>query len=151
MASVLPLKSYSEEFILKTAACLEEHFPHPVARAVVREADERGIDHAEEHARVEYILAHGIYTMLGERKVQIGSRHFVHDDLGIPVPEDHEGLQSLISRGYTLLYLAIGGEVAGVIAVEDALREEAPACIASLRRLGFRPYHLLPQNEENAQ
>ncbi len=138
VASVLPMPPYDEEFVLKTAACLEEHFPHPMARAVVREAEDRGIDHEEEHAKVEYILAHGLHTRLGERKVQIGSRHFIEEDVGISVPEDHEELRVLGDRGYSLLYLAVGGELAGVIAVEDALREEAPACIASLRRLGLK-------------
>ncbi|MCI8997218.1 MAG: HAD-IC family P-type ATPase [Lachnospiraceae bacterium] len=123
--------------LLRIAACLEEHFPHSMARAVVHAASEKGLIHEETHSRVEYIVAHGISSMIDGKKVVIGSYHFVFEDEGCSIPEGlkerFEGLQ----EGYSHLYLAIEKQLAAVICIEDPLREEAAPVVSALRKAGF--------------
>lgn len=137
VAEILAMPGFDEAYVLKTAACLEEHFPHPVARAVAAAAKERGLVHEEEHAKVEYILAHGIATTLFGERVIIGSRHFVFEDEKTPKPKSRKAITELEARGLTLLYLAVGGKLAGVVGVEDAVREDAKGCLAALKQRGL--------------
>lgn len=138
VAGILPFAGYTEREILRTAACLEEHFPHSVARAIVRKAEEERLKHCEEHAAVEYVVAHGIATQLHGERALIGSAHFIFDDEGVPLGEEEQRVIELESEhGRSLIYLAIGRKLAGIICIEDALRPKAGEVIASLRDLGI--------------
>ena len=117
---------------------MEEHFPHPVATAVVREAARQGLRHNEEHSEVEYIVAHGIATLIKGKRVVVGSRHFVHDDEGVDVEQGEQFLDAFARKGQSLLYMAIGGELAGIIAIHDPVRAESRAFIEGLRHHGIR-------------
>ena len=128
-----------EKTVLKIAACLEEHFPHSLARAVVREAENRGIKHREEHTKVSYILAHGLKSTLKGEELRIGSAHFIFDDEGIPKTEEAEkAIENLSKSGCSQLYLSIGKELAGIIAIEDPVRPEAKEVISELHKLGIK-------------
>ena len=124
-----------ENELLRVAACLEEHFPHSMANAVVREASRRGLAHEECHSNVEYIVAHGITGMVEGEKVVIGSHHFVFEDEKCVIP-DMEKFDA-ITDSCSHLYMAVGGTLAAVICIEDPLREEAPEVIKALRKAGF--------------
>lgn len=136
VAKVIAFEGFSRDEVLRTAACLEEHFPHSVARAVVRKAEEEGLSHREEHSRVDYVVAHGIVSHLHGEKVLIGSAHFVFDDEAIPcTPLQRSIIDEEVSR-YSVLYLASGGVLAGIICVEDPLRPEAVDIVADLKNHG---------------
>ena len=138
VAEVVQFGSFTREFVLKQAACVEEHFPHPVATAVVRQAEREGLSHAEEHAEVEYVLAHGIASWLQGKRIVVGSRHFVHEDEGVDVSAGEPYIQSFADRGNSVLYVAVGGELAGLIAIHDPLRADAAEFVKSLRATGIR-------------
>ena len=127
----------SEEEMLRIAACLEEHYPHSIANAVVEEAKKRGIEHEEMHAEVQYVVAHGISSSVEGQKTVIGSRHFIFEDEGCTVPAGEEEKLEALPDAYSHLYLAIGGELAAVLCVFDPLREEAASVIDELHRLGI--------------
>lgn len=137
VVEVVPFTDESPDELLRVAACLEEHFPHSMARAVVHAASEKGLIHEETHSRVEYIVAHGISSMIDEKKVVIGSYHFVFEDEGCIIPDGSEDRFEGLPEGYSHLYLAIEGQLAAVICIEDPLREEAAAVVAALRKAGF--------------
>ncbi len=137
VAQVIPLKDWDADEVLRLAACLEEHFPHPVARAVVRAAAEEGLKHRERHAKVEYIVAHGIASSLEGKRVVIGSEHFVVEDEGVHIGKKARKRLAEGTDGWSLLYLAVDSELVGVICIHDPIKDEAPAAIAELRRLGF--------------
>ena len=134
---VEPYDGYTREEVLKLAACLEEHFPHPVARAIVKAAEQEGIEHREEHAEVEYIVAHGIASSLYGKRVVIGSMHFVLEDEGVQISE--EALANIESRaaGTSPLLLAVDSELKGALYIDDPLRPETSEVIARLRENGF--------------
>lgn len=136
--------SMDEEAVLRYAACIEEHFPHSMARAIVAEARRRGLDHqAELHAQVRYVVAHGISTQVGDRDAVIGSAHFVFEDEGVERPE---GLDELLSREAptaSVVYLAIDGHLVGAICISDPLRKEAAQVLRDLRGLGIRKVVML--------
>ena len=137
VACVVPFNGNEEAEMLRTAACLEEHFPHSVANAVVRAAKERGLDHEEMHSEVEYVVAHGIATRIGSERVIIGSRHFIFDDEHVRIsPEDQARFEALEQR-YSWLYLAIGGTLSAAIGILDPLRPEAAEAISRLHESGF--------------
>ncbi len=137
VVDVIPLNGYGRDFLLTCAACVEEHFPHPVASAVVRKAEKEGLLHAEEaHATLEYVLAHGIASQIGGKRILVGSRHFVHEDNGIHVECAEGAIGELTGKGHSILYVAIGEELAGVIAVEDPLRADALPFLRSLKQAG---------------
>ena len=138
VAGVIPFGGRKETEMLRLAACLEEHFPHSMAAAVVRAAKERGLQHEEMHSKVEYIVAHGVASQVGEEKVVIGSAHFVFEDEGCTVPEGEEWKYDALPAEYSHLYLAIGGKLAAVICISDPLRPEAGAVVAGLHALGIR-------------
>jgi len=148
VAEVVAFAGLAREELLRLAACVEEHFPHPVASAVVRQAAREGLDHAEEHADVEYLVAHGIASRLKGERIVVGSRHFVHEDEGVPVEEGREAIERFAARGDSVLYVAIGGKLAGLIAIQDPLREEAHAFLAGLRASGVTRIVMLTGDSE---
>ncbi len=136
--SVTPFDGFTREEALRLAACLEEHFPHPVGRAVVRAAQAEGLRHEEEHAKVDYVVAHGICSTWRERRVFLGSRHFVVEDVGIALSADEEAAAgALAARGLSVLYLAVGGRLAALIAIRDQLRPEVAQTLENLRAEGL--------------
>lgn len=137
VAKVISFNGYEPDELLRIAACLEEHFPHSMANAVVDAARAKKLDHEEMHSKVEYVVAHGISTKINDKKVIIGSYHFVFEDEKCVVPEGKEELFKNLPNEYSHLYLAIGDSLAAVICIEDPLREEAEAVINSLRRAGI--------------
>mgnify|MGYP004708634599 FL=1 len=152
VAQVVTFGGYPENDMLRLAACLEEHFPHSMAKAVVTESARRGLRHEERHSQVQYIVAHGISSSVGDEKVVIGSHHFVFEDEGCVVPEDELDKFDAIPGEFSNLYLAISGVLAAVICVKDPLREEAPAVIAGLRKLGITKLVMMTgDNEKTAR
>lgn len=137
LEKIVSFGKYSEEEILKIAACLEEHFPHSVANAVVNAANERGIAHLEEHTEVNYVVAHGISTTLHGKKAIIGSKHFVVEDENITVTDEQEELINEKSGACSVLYLAIGDELVGVLCISDPPRADARDAISELKSLGI--------------
>ena len=137
VAQVVPFGGHSEPDMLRLAACLEEHYPHSMANAVVEEARKRGLSHEEYHSQVQYVVAHGISSMVEGKKVLIGSAHFVFEDEGCRIPAGEEAAFAALPDAYSHLYLCIAGELAAVICIHDPLRREAPAAVAALHRCGF--------------
>lgn len=133
VAAVKSFNGYTQDFILKHAACVEEHFPHPVATSVVKMAKDKGIVHKEEHAEVEYILAHGIASILNGKRILVGSRHFLEEDEGIDIRAADNIAAEFAGMGYSMLYVAIGGKLAGIIAIEDPVRDNAGRFIRMLK------------------
>ena len=137
VAQVVPFGGRDAVEVLRIAACLEEHYPHSMANAVVKAAKQQGISHDEMHSDVAYVVAHGIASCIDGEKVVIGSHHFIFEDEGCVIPENEQSLFDALAPEYSHLYLAIGGQLAGVICVADPLREEASAVLNSLRKLGI--------------
>ena len=137
VVDVVSFNGDSKENLLRLAACMEEHFPHSMAKAVMDAAKERGLTHEEMHSKVEYIVAHGISTMVDGRKAIIGSHHFVFEDEKCTIPVGKEELFRNLPEEYSHLYLGIEGKLAAVICIEDPLRPEAPEVIKQLRKAGF--------------
>lgn len=137
VAQVVPFGGHSEPDMLRLAACLEEHYPHSMANAVVEEAKKRGLSHEEYHSQVQYVVAHGISSMVEGKKVLIGSAHFVFEDEGCRIPAGEEAAFAALPDAYSHLYLCIAGELAAVICIHDPLRREAQAAVAALHRCGF--------------
>lgn len=137
VAQVVPFGGKEEAEMLRLAACLEEHFPHSMANAVVEEAKRRGLRHEEYHSKVEYLVAHGIASTVDEERVLIGSAHFVFEDEGCVIPEGEQERFDALPPEYSHLYLAVGGQLAAVICISDPLREEAKEVLSALRALGI--------------
>ena len=135
--SVVSFCDKSPDEMLRIAACLEEHFPHSIANAVVRAAKEKNLIHDEMHTKVEYVVAHGVKSTIDGAEVLIGSYHFIFEDMGAAVPLGTEQKLLAISSAYSRLYLSIDGWLAAVICIEDPLRTEASDVIAQLKELGF--------------
>ena len=152
VAEVVPFGGNDEQEMLRLAACLEEHYPHSIANAVVEEAKKRGLDHQEYHSQVQYIVAHGISSMVDDQKVIIGSAHFVFEDEHCIIPEGQEALFQSLNPSYSHLYLCIGGKLAAVLCIADPLRAEAPAAIAALHDCGIsRVVMMTGDNRRTAQ
>lgn len=134
--------------LLRIAACLEEHFPHSMAKAVVRAAMDKGLVHEENHSKVEYIVAHGISSRIQDKKVIIGSYHFVFEDEQCVIPQGKEELFESLSGECSHLYLAIDGVLAAVIAITDPIREEAPQVVSMLRKCGFSKIVMMTGDSE---
>jgi len=148
LACVLTTDGWSEDEVLRLSACLEEHFPHPVARAVVNAARERGLEHRERHAAVEYIVAHGIASSIEGRRAIIGSAHFVFEDEGAQLEADiKEQIESQM-QGLSPLYLAVDGTVVGVLGIEDPLKPGVREAIADLHALGVKHVVMLTGDSE---
>ncbi|MGP1455767.1 MAG: heavy metal translocating P-type ATPase [Treponema sp.] len=143
--------SYTERDVLTLAACLEEHFPHPLGRAIVQAAAEKGYAHPEKHTKVEYIVAHGIMSSLGEQKLRIGSAHFIFDDEGIQKDAAVDVIQrEAMGAGYSLLYFAIDAELAAVFAIGDPIRADAKTAIAQLKKTGMEKCIMITGDAEGA-
>lgn len=148
LACVLTTDGWSEDEVLRLSACLEEHFPHPVARAVVNAAGERGLEHRERHAAVEYIVAHGIASSIEGRRAIIGSAHFVFEDEGAQLESDiKERIESQM-QGLSPLCLAVDGKVVGVLGIEDPLKPGVREAIADLHALGVKHVVMLTGDSE---
>ncbi len=151
VARVVAFGGREEQEVLRVAACLEEHYPHSMANAVVNAAKEQGILHAEMHSEVEYVVAHGISSRIDGEKVVIGSRHFVFEDEGCVVSPEEQAAFASLPEEFSHLYLAVGGVLAGVVCVADPLREEASAVLNSLRKLGVsKTVMMTGDNEKTA-
>ena len=137
VAKIVTFGGNEESEMLRLAACLEEHYPHSMANAVVEEAKARGLTHEEYHSEVQYIVAHGISSMVDEKKVLIGSAHFVFEDEGCRIPAGEQEKFDTLPAEYSHLYLCIAGELAAVICVHDPLRREAKAAVQALHALGI--------------
>ena len=148
VAEVVPFGGRDAESVLRIAACLEEHYPHSMANAVVKEAVQQGIAHDEMHSEVEYVVAHGIASRINGKKVVIGSHHFVFEDESCTVPADEQEKFDTLPEQYSHLYLAIGGELSGVICIADPLREEAAEVLNSLRKLGIKKAVMMTGDNE---
>lgn len=148
--SVVSLGDYSEDDILRIAACLEEHYPHSMARAICRAADERNLQHKEElHNHVEYIVAHGIVSAVNGRRVVLGSAHFVFEDELVEKPQNLDSKIAEKNDAGSVVYMAIDGVLEGAIIVEDPIREEAFEVVRTLRDLGFARIVMLTGDSEN--
>lgn len=138
VADVICFDGYSRETVLRYAACLEEHFPHSVANAIVRQAADEGITHDEFHSKVEYIVAHGIASRVGDKRIVIGSHHFIFEDEHCRVPEGQEDLFESRSPAYSHVFMALNGVLMAIICISDPLRPEAVEVMKALRRVGFQ-------------
>lgn len=138
VVDIIPFSNSEKDDVLRLAACLEEHFPHSMANAVVRAAREQGLAHEEMHSEVEYIVAHGIASRVGGERVVIGSYHFVFEDEHCIVPADEQEKFDQMPAEYSHLYMAASGQLVGVICIADPLRPEAASVLRQLHKLGIR-------------
>lgn len=150
LADVLAFAGWTQEEVLRFSACLEEHFPHPVARAVVHAAEARGLEHRERHAEVEYVVAHGIASSLDGKRVVIGSKHFVMEDEHVDVPASVAEKIDESARGLSTLYLAVNGELVGALLISDPIKPGVAEAIGTLRKLGFEHIVMLTGDNEAA-
>ena len=148
VAEVIPVRGRKRDDILRIMACLEEHFPHPVARAVVNRASQENLQHEEEHAQVEYVVAHGVASYLHGKRLLVGSRHYLEHDEGVDLAPLAKAIAKQSALGRSLLYLAEDGKAAGMLAIEDPLRPEATEVVASLREMGFNRVLMLTGDDE---
>ncbi|MFV0363930.1 MAG: heavy metal translocating P-type ATPase [Suipraeoptans sp.] len=145
---VISFGDNDENEMLRVAACLEEHFPHSMAKAVVKAANDRGLEHAEMHSKVNYVVAHGISTTIEDKKAIIGSAHFVFDDEKTIIPKEAKEKFDNLPQECSHLYLAIEGVLKAVICIEDELREEASAIITSLKKVGIKKIVMMTGDSE---
>ena len=145
---IVPFSDYSENDLLCIAACLEEHFPHSMAKAVVDAAKERHLSHEEMHSKVEYVVAHGISSSIDNRKVLIGSSHFIFEDEGCTIPSEYQERYDSLKPEYSHLYLAIEKQLVAVICIEDPLREEAVEMVRDLKKAGIRKVVMMTGDSE---
>lgn len=138
VVDIIPFSNSEKDDVLRLAACLEEHFPHSMANAVVRAAREQGLAHEEMHSEVEYIVAHGIVSRVGGERVVIGSYHFVFEDEHCIIPADEQEKFDQMPAEYSHLYMAASGQLVGVICISDPLRPEAASVLRQLHKLGIR-------------
>lgn len=148
VVDVVPFSDQSRDELLTIAACLEEHFPHSMAKAVVDAASKKGLSHEEMHTKVEYIVAHGIATSINGKRTVIGSYHFVFEDEKCVVPAGKEPLFESLPLYYSHLYLAIEGKLSAVICIEDPLRDEAAAVVTSLKKAGISKVVMMTGDSE---
>ena len=148
VAEIVTFGGLAENDMLRLAACLEEHYPHSLANAAVEEAKARGLNHEEYHSSVEYVVAHGISSMVENKKVVIGSSHFVFEDEGCTIPKGEEEKYHALSGEYSHLYLAISGVLAAVICISDPLRAEAKAAIKALHDCGIKRVVMMTGDNE---
>ena len=149
VVKVVSFDGRSEDELLRIAACLEEHFPHSMAKAVVHAAQERGLEHEEMHSKVEYVVAHGISSSVEDKKVIIGSYHFVFEDEKTAIPEDKREILENLPQEYSHLYMAIEGKLSAVICIEDPLRPEAADVIRELKKAGISKVVMMTGDNEH--
>ncbi len=150
LEKVIPFGKYSEKEALRIAACIEEHFPHSMARAIVKGAEKRGVVHAEEHAEVNYIVAHGIATTLHGERAVIGSRHFVCEDEGVIISGEQQAKIDGCAGASSVIYLAVGGSLAGALCINDPPRAEAAEAVAMMKRSGIENVVMLTGDSSSA-
>ncbi len=150
VVDVIGFGGYRRDRVLRLAACLEEHFPHSVAAAVVAKANEKNLKHREMHANVEYIVAHGIASYVEDKRVVIGSGHFVFEDEKVEVTAAEQEVIDKKAEAYSLLFLAVGGRLAGMLCIEDPIRPEAAGIVGELKALGIHHIALLTGDSEKA-
>ena len=148
VVDVVPFEDRNADELLRVAACLEEHFPHSMAKAVMDAAAKKGLEHDEMHSKVEYIVAHGIASTINGKRVVIGSAHFVFEDENCVIPEGKQTLFDSLPKEYSHLYLAIEGKLSAVICIEDPLREEASAVVSSLKKAGLSKVVMMTGDSE---
>lgn len=148
VVDVVSFNGESTDELLRIAACLEEHFPHSMAKAVVDAATQKNLEHEEMHSKVEYIVAHGIASTINEKRAVIGSAHFVFEDENCVIPKGEQEKFDALPKEYSHLYLAIEGKLAAVICIEDPLREEASAVVQSLKRAGLSKVVMMTGDSE---
>ena len=148
VVEVIPFGGNEADEMLRIAACLEEHYPHSIANAVVEAARERGLDHEEMHSEVQYVVAHGITSSIDGQKASIGSYHFIFEDEGCVVSEAEKEKFDRLPDEYSHLYLAVAGRLAAVICIEDPVREGVPSLIQELRNRGFKRIVMMTGDSE---
>ena len=148
VADVLCFNGYDRATVLRYAACLEEHFPHSVANAIVRQAADEGLTHDEMHSKVEYIVAHGIASRVDGKRIVIGSGHFIFDDEKCVIPEGEEALYESRPEEYSHIYMALDGKLVAIICIQDPLRPEAPQVLKNLRKAGFKNLVMMTGDSE---
>lgn len=151
LARIINFSNKTDDGLLRIAACLEEHYAHPIAKALVKAANDKGLSHPEDHAKVEYIVAHGIASSIENERVLIGSGHFIFTDEHIPEPKGLKSEQrKALQKGESLLYLAMNGELIGVFAINDPIRKEARQALSELRRSGMKSFCMITGDDEGA-
>ncbi|MBO4312468.1 MAG: heavy metal translocating P-type ATPase, partial [Desulfovibrionaceae bacterium] len=150
VTEVVHLGGYSRDDVLRLSACLEEHFPHPVARAVVEQARSENLRHEEEHTEVVHVVGHGVKSLWHGMPVVIGSRHYVETDEGIDLSAVRGKIGEMADKGLSLLYLGIDGKIAGILGIEAPMREEAPLVVARMREAGMNVVMLTGDDERTA-
>ena len=150
LEKVIPCGKYERDEVLRIAACIEEHFAHSVATAIVKQAEAEGLHHEEDHSEVEYIVAHGISTTYDGKKAIIGSRHFVEEDEGIKFTKKQQKIIEENIKEYSVIYLAIGKKLQGILCISDPVRDEAHDVISQLKELGITNVVMLTGDSENA-
>ncbi|MDO5849471.1 MAG: heavy metal translocating P-type ATPase [Methanobrevibacter sp.] len=150
VVDVISMGSYSRDEILKISACIEEHFAHSIAKAIVKQAEMENLHHEEEHSEVEYIVAHGIATTYKEKRAVIGSKHFLFDDENIKFTSEQESVIREKIEDHSIVYLGIDGKLEGIICIDDPVREEAEHVISELKNLGIENVIMLTGDSENA-
>ena len=148
VVKVIPFSGNDEDEMLRLAACLEEHYPHSIANAVVEEARRRELHHEERHTTVEYVVAHGITSMIDGQEASIGSYHFIFEDEGATIAEEDKEAFASLPDEYSLLYLALDGKLAAVLCIADPLRENAPDVIGRLHKAGFKNIVMMTGDSE---
>jgi len=145
---VITFNGTDADEMLRLAACLEEHYPHSIANAVVKAAEDKNLSHEEKHTKAVYIVAHGISSTIDNQKVCIGSHHFIFEDEGCTIPETEKERFDNLPNEYSHLYMAIGGVLSAVILIEDPIREEAPSVIKKLKNIGFENIVMMTGDSE---
>ncbi|MGX8126791.1 heavy metal translocating P-type ATPase [Clostridioides difficile] len=148
VSDIITFQDYNKKEMLRLAACLEEHFPHSIANAVVYEAEKQGLSHKEMHTEVEYIIAHGISTKVDNKKVIIGSKHFVFEDEKCTIPDGEDDKYNNLSDEYSHLFMSISGKLSAVICINDPLREEAKYVISNLKEYGIKKIVMMTGDSE---
>ncbi|PCI27351.1 MAG: heavy metal translocating P-type ATPase [SAR324 cluster bacterium] len=148
VVDIIPLNGYERNYLLKNVACVEEHFPHPLASAIVRKAAEEGLTHEENHTEVKHIMAHGLESSIEGKQILIGSRHFLEEDSHISMEVGKEEIRALEQAGQSLLYVAIGGQLVGLVAIEDPIRPEAKTFLVKLHEKGIKKTMMLTGDQE---
>lgn len=149
VVDVISMGKYSRDEVLRMSACIEEHFAHSIAKAIVKQAEEEGLNHAEDHSEVEYIVAHGIATTYDGKRAVIGSKHFLFDDEKIKISKKQEKIIDEKVKDYSVVYLAIDGKLEGLICISDPVREEAKEVICELKNLGIENVIMLTGDSES--
>ncbi|MDR2873786.1 MAG: heavy metal translocating P-type ATPase [Methanobrevibacter sp.] len=149
LAKIISLGKYGQEDLLRISACIEEHYAHSVATAIVNEAENCNLKHKEEHAELEYIVAHGISTLFRSQKTMIGSAHFIFEDEKIPLSSENKKIIKENSDKYSTIFLAMDGKLEGILCIEDPVREEAKEVISKLKDLGIENIVMLTGDSEN--